>query len=99
MKSFSNPHGFIYSLKRDYFTFIVENHVFTIDYFIWIFDPALLIMKLCLFVYVYSLRTGILLAYDVCQQSSVAVFKLGPVYFFKQLFVIHRFFFGQFGRR
>jgi len=50
MKSFSNPHGLIFSLKRNYFTFIVENHVFTIDYFIWIFDPALLIMKLCLFV-------------------------------------------------
>lgn len=55
MKSFSNPHGFIFSLKRDYFTFIVKNHVFTIDYFIWIFNPMLLIMKPCLFVYVYSL--------------------------------------------
>lgn len=26
MKSFSNPHGFIFSLKRDYFTFIVKNN-------------------------------------------------------------------------
>lgn len=28
MKSFSNPHGFIFSLKRDYFTFIVKNNLY-----------------------------------------------------------------------
>lgn len=32
MKSSSNPHGFIYSLKRNYFTFIVKKNLCDCDY-------------------------------------------------------------------